>query len=426
MDNPLDTTLRPAFRPQAAPQPLALARLYPPSADAVFLDGPAARIGRDADNEIVADDASVSRIHAVLTREDGQLVIQDLGSKNGTFVNRGRISSTRPLRVGDVVRTGDVLFCVAPHLPAEDRDSDSPSPIIGGAPLAEVRRQLALFGPTALRVMILGESGTGKELVARELHLQSRCNGPFVAINCAALPESLIESELFGHVRGAFTGATSERAGLFEAATDGTLFLDEVAELPLASQAKLLRVVESGELRRVGSHKTLKTRCRIISATNHDVRQDVDEGRFRGDLRARLAETEIQLPPLRERRQDIPLLIDHLAKRGRCSARLTAETIEVLVCYPWPLNVRELDNVVRMLDALARGGVVTPADLPPYLFAGSANQGAREPKHDRVIRALRENDGNIRLTSRLLGVSRSYIYRCLDRSGLTPKDLRTA
>ena len=218
-----------------------------------------------------------------------------------------------------LIRLGDALMLLSSRpidqLEAAE-DPDPQSPLIGGRSLARVRQHISLLAPTPLRIMILGDSGTGKELVARELHRLSGCSGPFIAINCAALPESLVETELFGHTRGAFSGAVRDKPGLFEAAQDGTLFLDEVAELPLASQAKLLRVVETGELRRVGALQSIHTSCRILCATNHNLEQDVERRLFRGDLAARLSEAEIQLPPLRDRVADIPLLAEYLGRRG--------------------------------------------------------------------------------------------------------------
>jgi two-component system NtrC family response regulator/two-component system response regulator AtoC len=288
--------------------------------------------------------------------------------------------------------------------------------------------------------MVTGESGTGKEVVARELHRVSNLSGPFVAINCAALPEALVESELFGFTRGAFTGATQEKPGLVEVAQGGTLFLDEVTELPLVSQAKLLRVVETGEVRRIGSIKQRQIDCRILSATNHDLSRDIEQNRFRSDLAARLAEAELRLPPLRERLDDLPRLIQYLCRRSGHQLNLSAQAAEVLACYSWPLNIRELDNTLRFLGAVSQGEEIDVGMLPDNVLAGSmssmaSSRGPAEPniatrppsgqaKIQRVIDALRQKNGNIRAASKEIGVSRTYIYRCLDRSGMKPSDFR--
>jgi two-component system response regulator HydG len=287
-----------------------------------------------------------------------------------------------------------------------------------------------LLGPTDLKVLVTGESGTGKELASRELHRFSQASGPFIAVNCAALPEPLVEAELFGHARGAFTGAVSDKPGLFEMASGGTLFLDEVSELPLVSQAKLLRAVETQKIRRVGSAREIETRCRIISATNRDLDAMVDAGTFRGDLAARLAEATLDIPPLRNRREDLPLLIDHLSPRA---LTFDARSFERMICYDWPLNVRELSNTVRMLAATVDAGEVAFDHLPPSLQrfqsqTSTPSVAATRPVDERVqsvLDALAMHNGNVRRTSQYLGISRSSIYRCLDISGVDPKSLRS-
>jgi DNA-binding NtrC family response regulator len=330
------------------------------------------------------------------------------------------------LRTGDVLRLGDVVLrLVSRPLDWQSRLAPDDSPLIGGPSLLEVRRLIRLLGPSSLRIVILGASGTGKELVARELHRHSGRSGPFIALNCAALPESLVETELFGHVKGAFTGALRDKPGLFEAASAGTLFLDEVTELPAATQAKLLRVVETGELRRVGAVGSVTTDCRIIAATNHDLPRVIEQGRFRGDLAARLAESEIVLPALAERVEDLPLLITHLSARAGYRLSFDPGAMELLACHSWPLNVRELDNLVRTVGVLAQGREVTTTMLPQLQTAPRLRGSSPSTEMERVLAALRQNDGNIRKTSITLGVSRTYIYRCLDRTGVNPRLLRS-
>jgi transcriptional regulator with GAF, ATPase, and Fis domain len=250
--------------------------------------------------------------------------------------------------------------------------------IVGRSPaLARVMEQVDLVGATSSTVLIGGETGTGKELVARAIHQRSdRKKGLFVAVNCAALPETLVESELFGHEKGAFTGAVARRVGRFEQADGGTLFLDEVGELPLETQAKMLRVLQSGEFERVGGGRALKTDVRIVAASNRDLEQAVREGRFRRDLYHRLAIFPIFLPPLRYRREDIPLLAAYLVTRkarrlGRKIEQISNAILERLAAYDWPGNVRELENVLERaiilspgtalrLDAIQLGPVSTP------------------------------------------------------------------
>jgi DNA-binding NtrC family response regulator len=429
MDKLLETSLRPTILAKQGDLRVALAHLYPRADHETILDLPA-MLGRDRSCDVTLEDTSVSRQHAVIeSGSGGEFLLRDLGSRNGSYLNRRRVEGDAVGRPGDLLRLGDVLLrlVIRPQdlLSFDDREET----LIGGPSLAEVRRHIRLLGPTSLRILITGESGTGKELVAQELHRRlggTGDGGPFIAVNCAALPDSLVEAELFGYTQGAFTGAVRSKQGLFEAARGGTLFLDEVTELPLPGQAKLLRVVESGEVRRVGAVSPTRTSCRILSATNRDVKLEIERGRFRGDLAARLAEAEISLPPLRERIEDLPRLVEHLARRAGSGLSLTSQVLEALASYPWPLNVRELDNVVRMLDVLAGGAEVELSMLPTHLLASAPPQvpSSRSSKIERVVMTLRQNNGNIRRTSKLLGVSRSFVYRCLDRSGLSPGDLR--
>jgi DNA-binding NtrC family response regulator len=274
-------------------------------------------------------------------------------------------------------------------------------------------------------VLITGESGTGKEMVARAIHAASaRSGGPFVAIDCGAIAEGVLESELFGHARGAFTGAQAPRRGLFEEADHGTLFLDEIGDVGQALQARLLRALQEGEIRRVGTNEPVAVDVRVVAATNKDLTAAVKEGKFREDLFYRLDVVGIRIPPLRERREDIPLLADHFAaKHGRGEgAAITPAARDLLVAYAWPGNVRELENVIARALALNPSGVVVPEDLPETLRglpAVLASTSARErPTLAEIERryattVLAEVDGNKTRAAEILGIDRKTLYRIL-------------
>jgi len=345
--------------------------------------------------------------------------------------------------------------------------------IVGAsAKMRRVFRLVHKVAPTDSTVLLIGESGTGKELIARSLHLQShRATGPFVAVNVGALPESLIESELFGHVRGAFTGASSERAGLVEAADRGTLFLDEIGDMPLATQVKLLRTIESSEVRRLGDNATRLVDIRVIAATHRDLRREVAAGRFREDLYYRLNVVQIELPPLRERREDVGLLASYFLERasaraGRTGLAFSPEAMLLLERYDYPGNVRELENAVEHAVAVSEGAWITPVDLPhaisaprllptgERLHAGpgdpsdgwesgrlgpesertgmarpdvGASGAAVDPREswslaevekEHIRRVLARHRGNSTAAARQLGISRTTLWRKLRQYGL--------
>lgn len=269
-------------------------------------------------------------------------------------------------------------------------------------------------------VLIESESGTGKELVARAIHSSSlRSEGPFVAVSCAALPESLLESELFGHEKGAFTGAVSKKKGRFELADKGTLFLDEIGEISPKTQVNLLRVLEEKELRRVGGTEVIKTDVRIIAATNKDLKAAVAEGQFREDLYYRINVVSIQLPPLRDRKEDIPLLAQHFLKKYCIENKKELEAISeeasrLLMKYDWPGNVRELENVIERAVVVAKESVIAPEDLPLLApsaskFKASADMPLREVEREHILRALDSNDWNITKTAKNLGIDRNTL-----------------
>jgi len=286
-------------------------------------------------------------------------------------------------------------------------------------------------------VLLHGESGTGKELVARALHTHGRHpDGPFVQVNCAALPESLIESELFGHERGAFTGAVRQRAGLFEQARGGTLFLDEIGELSLGVQAKLLRVLQEQQFQRVGGDKTLTTDARVVVATNRDLAEQVAESRFRPDLLYRLNVFPIPLPPLRERRTDIPLLADHFARihgeaHGKTIRRIATSAIDLLVSYHWPGNVRELGNCLERAVLLSTDGVIHDHHLPPTLQTvestgrgrahGTLEHTLAAVERELVVEALRRASGNMASAARELGISERVMGLRVKTYAVDPK-----
>jgi transcriptional regulator with GAF, ATPase, and Fis domain len=300
---------------------------------------------------------------------------------------------------------------------------------ISGA-MADVRRAIERAASAPFSVLVEGESGSGKELVARALHRQgSRRDRPFCALNCAALPDELVESELFGHSRGAFTGALAERPGVFEEAHTGTLFLDEIGELSLRAQAKVLRTIQEGELRRVGENIPRRVDVRLVAATNRDLRQDVSAGRFRVDLLYRLDVIRIPVPPLRDRRDDIPLLAEHFwrdaTSRVGSRATLSLATLARLAGYDWPGNVRELQNVLAALAVhTPRRGVVQPSALPPQFDDRDAERAsrlaaARKTFDTRFIRAaLARTGGHRARAAQELGVTRQGLTKLMVRLGL--------
>jgi len=305
---------------------------------------------------------------------------------------------------------------------------DGAPPLIAESPaMRPVMDLIARVAPSDASVLVTGEHGTGKELVACILHAASpRAARPMVTVNVGGLSESLFESELFGHERGAFTGARGERLGRFELADGGTLFLDEIANVPLAQQAKLLRVLQTGEFERVGSSRTRRVSVRLVSATNADLRAEVAVGRFREDLLFRIDTVEIHLPPLRERREDIPLLGAHFLERhatryGKRLAGFEPEALEALRAHPWPGNVRELDHAVERAVLLAIGDQVRAADLglkPAEAGTTLDHLTLDEAEKELMRRALKRHEGNVSEAAKALGLSRSAFYRRLERHRL--------
>jgi two-component system, NtrC family, response regulator AtoC len=301
--------------------------------------------------------------------------------------------------------------------------------------MKQLDRLVAKVAPTDSTVLITGESGTGKGVTARAIHQQSqRAGAPFIPVNCGAIPENLLESEFFGHVRGAFTGADRARKGLFLEADRGTIFLDEIGELPLELQVKLLHVLEAREIRPLGSEQVRKINVRIIAATNRDLKQMVAEGRFREDLYFRISGFHVTVPPLRERREDIPPLIRYLLARGgerfgvAGKLALDPEAEELLVSFDWPGNVRELENVLQRATILAEDGRITVADLPPHITPtaaagsvavtvtgrGQLREQVRDFEHGLILRAIEDCGGDRRQAAQRLGIGLSSLYRKLE------------
>ena len=313
----------------------------------------------------------------------------------------------------------------------------------------QVIERIEKVAPTPARVLITGENGTGKELVARAIHtLSTRARGPFVEVNCAAIPTELIESELFGHMKGSFTGAFADRAGKFELADGGTLFLDEIGDMSLSAQAKVLRALEEGVISRVGSGKTLQVDVRVVAATNKDLQAEIAAGRFREDLLYRLNVVPIEVPPLRARRGDIPQLVEHFVNHmgqsaGLAAKRFDPEAVKRLAAHDWPGNIRELRNAIERLLILAPGPAVTAEDVERVAGVGTGDGGAaqgttraadvaRAPwmraatfeefkqvaERTYILAKLQENDWNVSETARTLEMPRSNLYKKIERYGL--------
>jgi len=300
------------------------------------------------------------------------------------------------------------------------------SSIIGQTPvMIKIFQQIRDLAAYAVTVHIHGETGTGKELVARAIHNESsRKGGPFIPINCGALPEGLVESELFGHVKGAFTGAIHNKKGRFELAHGGTIFLDEIAELPKTMQVKLLRFLQEGVIEKVGSEKLITVDTRIISASNKILKEEIQKGNFREDLYYRLNVIPFHLPPLSKKKNDIPLLAEHFLKQAAKKnneeqKKISDETISIMMSYSWPGNVRELQNIIQFANIKCRGDIITPDNLPAELKENSFkkkpdNRRSKKLDQESVNKALIQTNGNKTKAAKILGVGRATLYRFID------------
>jgi DNA-binding NtrC family response regulator len=305
--------------------------------------------------------------------------------------------------------------------------------IIGSSEeMVRVFKMVEKVADSEATIMIQGESGTGKELIAREVHYSSRrTSGPFVSINCGAIPRDLLESNLFGHVKGSFTGAVRDSQGMFQVAEGGTFFLDEVGEMPLATQVKLLRALQEREIIPVGGTQPIKIDCRLVAATNAELEREVAEGRFRADLYYRLNVIPIKLPSLRQRRDDIPLMVDHFLKRhaqNHPAKTVNKDAMELLMKYDWPGNVRELENVIERALILDEGGIITPEDLPDVIRFGESHRGSlvidspnltlEELEREYILKVLNYTRWQKKRASEILGINASTLYRKLIAYGV--------
>ncbi len=393
---------------------------------------------------LALDDSQISRQHATVEPDEDseQWVVRDLGSRNGTFVN-GKRCERAELQNGDVIRIGATMLLHQVIEVAKDAPLAAESGRLLGksVALSRVRGDIGRVATAPISVLILGETGTGKELVAQQIHAQSGRSGQFVPVNCAAIPHDLVESELFGHAAGAFTGATGRSDGLFVAADHGTLFLDEIRELPELAQAKLLRVLAESQIRPVGETTTRQVDVRVIAATNRDLRVEVDEGRFRDDLYSRLAGWIINLPPLRQRRDDILRLGAHFLAAAGCERELSPNAAEALLIHPWRFNVRELEQTMKAVAVRAAGAVKIDIEhLPPELCGPLQARASRQsrpqlplaaqidpqgtPTEDELRRVFEHYQGNIAQVAAFFSRDRRQVYRWAKRYGIEPETFR--
>jgi transcriptional regulator of acetoin/glycerol metabolism len=436
-------------RRSAGPPGLALVWLFPrPGTPAVGLaeTGREERvIGRDAASAIHLEGNDVSRRHAALRRDapDAPVTIVDLGSRNGVRVG-GRPVASAPLGAGDVVRVGGWVGVVTA---ASGGFREIAAGLWGGGALADALAPLEVAAASDLPIVLEGETGTGKEVVARSVHAWSGRRGPFVAVNCAALPSGLAEGELFGYRRGAFTGADRPSPGFFRSAEGGTLLLDEVSDLPLALQGKLLRVLEQREVQPLGETRPVPIDVRIVVAGQQPLMDVVREGRFRPDLLARLDGLTVRLPPLRKRREDVPPLFSHLLGQlagGRAPA-IESDLVERLCLHDWPFNVRELVLLVRRLVTLhggeatlgahhlperigapepAAAAAIGPGGATPAPAPGAPPAAAEPLELPALVVALRASGGNVARASAMLGITRQRAYRLMEGQAVDLEALR--
>ncbi|MBI2896476.1 MAG: sigma 54-interacting transcriptional regulator [Deltaproteobacteria bacterium] len=396
---------------------------------AVALTAESTVVGRGDEVPLKIDDPDASRAHAEVVREGDRFAVRDLGSTNGTFVNGRRIKEGA-LEEGDLVRFGGTLAIFALENIAEFQGEAVPpeAAFVGGPRARPAWEGLKRVAGTDLRVLILGESGTGKELYAREIHRLSLRKGPFLALNCGAVPETLLEGTLFGHKKGAFTGAEQNRAGYFRDADGGTLFLDEVGEMAPTAQVKLLRVLQEGEVTPVGETVPIKVDVRVLAATNQELKELVKAGKFRKDLYARLKEYSVRLPRLSERREDIPPLIRALlARAGKPGLEASPEFLERMLLYPWPFNVRELDATIRKVVALHGDATeLSLAHVPEELALPEGPETDAVAVDDEApLRAsLVKHRGNVSRVAEELSMTRQQVYRWVERSGIDVRKFR--
>ncbi len=403
-------------------------------------DGTEVTFGRSRAATVTIEDDGVSRLHTRIVVRGPDVIVEDLGSRNGTRVNGERISGPAVLGPGATVAIGPALAVVRRQgrLRTEPIVGGPDAPVTTDPAMGRLQEVIDKVARTAMTVLILGETGTGKELVAEALHARSpRAAGPLVRLNCASLPETLLESELFGHEKGAFTGADKRKLGYFEAAAGGTLFLDEVGEMPPSLQPKLLRALERRTIIRVGGTAEVPVDVRLIAATHRDLEAEIVAGRFREDLYFRIASFTLRVPPLRERLGDIVPLARYFARvfaaeMDRAPPELASESCALLQGYAWPGNVRELRNAIERAVVVQSGGVIEPKDLPERVRAARPNRSVitgepvdvREKLADveraAIVAALEATGGNQTRAAERLGLSRRTLIYKLDKYGLKP------
>jgi DNA-binding NtrC family response regulator len=428
------TVVRGAERP--ADGPPAQLRVRQGGRERTFPLGAAGvSLGKDPVNDVALDDPFVSARHLRIEARDGRWLVSDLGSTNGTWVGGVRVERAA-LELGAVLRLGDVEVVLEPR----GREArERPEPFEGMLSTDPVMREMfdlvQRVGASDAAVTILGDTGTGKELVARALHARSpRVAGPFIPVNCSAIAETLIESELFGHEKGAFSGAEKQRKGAFEEADGGTLFLDEIGELPIDLQPKLLRVLELGEVKRVGSSRPLTVNVRIVAATHRDLRAQVRAGKFREDLFYRLCVVPITVPPLRRRRGDVRLLAEAFLQRAApraLSLRWSEEALQRLEAYDWPGNVRQLRNVVqRALLFRGEGRDIAASAVTFEDTRAEPTEGGddgvlwvkgltmEEIEREAIRLALRRNGGRRAAVVKELQIAKSTVLKRIQQWGM--------
>jgi len=430
-------------RPTAMPARYSLHGL-----DAVVIgrgDARSATVSEDSGRRTLAvcvPDRRMSVAHARLHEGLGRWTLEDTVSKNGTFVNGGSVERA-VLEDEDVVETGHTFFLfrqaaavdgdTPTTVDASELDSSVPGLVTLSTELARDLQRLRRIAESVVPVVLRGESGTGKEVIARALHTLSGRSGLFVGVNCGALSESLVESELFGHRQGAFTGATVDHPGLIRSAHGGTLLLDEIGDLPLASQAALLRVLQEREVVPVGETRPVPVDVRVVAASHRDLDALVASGQLRSDLLARIAGFQVELPALRDRREDLGLLIATLLERhaGERAARsaFTPATARALFDYDWPMNIRELDRCLEAALVLAADGPIVPEALPEAIRAHKRRAQPSASEQDRrrrgeLVALLTEHRGNIAAVARAMGKARMQIQRWVKRYGIDPSRFR--
>lgn len=401
--------------------------------------GKSISIGTADDNSLVLQDDTVSRRHCEVIPTTGGIVVRDEGSTNGSFVGGARVYGALFTEAFQL-RLGQTLMAVGPLNETVDRQQSTANrfgDLLGtSANMRELFADLARIAPSDVSVLIEGETGTGKELVADSIHKAStRAEGPYVVFDCSAVAPNLAESELFGHERGAFTGAVSSRPGVFEQADGGTIFLDELGELPKDLQPKLLRILEKREVRRVGSNKTISVDVRLIAATNRNLAVEVERGNFREDVFFRVAATHVYVPPLRDRLGDLPVLVSHFLSRAnppRLLEDIPEHVWDMFRAYRWPGNVRELQNAVQRLlitpeRALNNQPNRTGASAPPSVPAPSVKleplriarrDAADEFERNYLQHVLSRTGGNVTRAAAIAEVSRQMVQKLMRKHGL--------